>query len=52
MYNVLTGSNVEKVEIEGEICKIIIKLKKEQKIFKQISFYLQLVLNRILKNWT
>ena len=26
--NVLTGSNVEKVEIEGEICKIIIKTKK------------------------
>ena len=26
--NVLTGSNVEKVEIEGEICNIIIKTKK------------------------
>ena len=29
--NVLTGSNVEKVEIEGEICNVIIKTKKETK---------------------
>ena len=26
--NILTGSNVEKVEIEGEICNVIIKTKK------------------------